>query len=142
VCISRTGVHLGTLVISPQHGFHRKHRFEQLFYCSVCVCYGHHVTAFEPLPSKRACLQICSLAKAVSAGLTILAFSRHATTSRILRTEREVCPRMLGLSQRRGRLSVRLITASVPSSGREGHKAKAVQNRILRRGGLNDAISS
>jgi hypothetical protein len=99
-------------------------------YKTSIVCYGHHVAASEPLPSKRACLQSRSLAKAVSAGFTILAFSRHATTSMILRTEREVCVRMLGLSERevpavqRGGLSVRLVTFSLPPSGREGHKAR------------------
>jgi hypothetical protein len=43
------------------------------------VCYGHHVTATEPLPSSRLCLQFRSLVTAVSAGFTVLAFSRRAT---------------------------------------------------------------
>jgi hypothetical protein len=34
-----------------KHEPHRKHHFQQVFYCCMRVCCGHHVTGTEPLPS-------------------------------------------------------------------------------------------
>jgi hypothetical protein len=48
------------------------------FYCCIRKLGRGHVTFTKPWPSNR-CLQSRFLATAVSAGFTILAFSRHAT---------------------------------------------------------------
>jgi hypothetical protein len=44
------------LYVWPGHGPHRKNRFRQLFYCRVLVCFGYHMTATDPSPSKRVLL--------------------------------------------------------------------------------------
>jgi uncharacterized membrane protein YdbT with pleckstrin-like domain len=59
------------------NGLHRKDCFQQFFVAHLSVaaitwCVPSHCFA---------CLQSCSLARAVFAGVTVLAFSRHATIS-------------------------------------------------------------
>jgi hypothetical protein len=68
--------------VQPPDNPHRKHRFQQFFYCCVCISVAEETCLRSHCSATAGCLDSWSLAMGVFCSSTILALSHHVTILR------------------------------------------------------------